>query len=428
MQEKKLNSTLSLTADEMRHYGYKVVDLLVNHFVHLPNKKPVAINSKSQSGDILGESPPSHGTNPEDVLQFVMKNVLSNGDFLQHQKFYSYCPSPSNFISTMADSLATGFNVFSGAWVTSPGATNVEVVCVNWLLEMFGLPIKEGGGLFTSGGSMANMTGIVTARDVKCGDSTAIGVLYISDQAHSSVPKAAKVIGLKDHQIVVIPTNSDYTMNVVSLMLAIKRDKIDGRLPFCVVATAGTTNTGAVDSLDLIAEVCADNDLWFHVDAAYGGAAILSDKKHKFKGIEFADSIAVDPHKWLFQPYEIGCLLIREHKLLASVFSVSPDYLRDISVNTGEINFSNRGIQLTRQFRALKFYMSIKTFGLDSFRSAINSGISLAESVEEYLENRLSWEIMSKAELAVINFRVNPFELNFEERELDDLNQYVSKK
>lgn len=427
MAESKNNSTLEMSSEEMRAYGYKIVDLLVNHLEGLPNKKPVAVANKGELDLLLEETIPEEGTDAGQVVDFIMEKVMSDGDLLQHPKFYSYCPSPSNFISTMADTLATGFNVFSGAWVTSPGATDLEVICINWLLKIFGLPIKEGGGFFTSGGSMANMTGIIAARNVKCGENTSQAIVYMSEQAHSSNAKAARIIGLRNDQIRIIPVNEDFTIDCRLLLETIITDKEDGKFPFCIVATAGTTNTGSVDDLEKIVEICEKENLWLHVDGAYGGAAILSHKKQKLKGIEKADSITVDPHKWFFQPYEIGCVLIRNHTWLSNTFSVSPEYLRGFKTEKGEINFSEQGMQLTRRFRALKFYMSLKTFGLGSFRAAINKGIDLAEETELYLRKKPNWEIISDAELAVINYRYNPIEVVLTAVELDELNQYISK-
>jgi aromatic-L-amino-acid decarboxylase len=428
MKDNKLNPTLSMTAEEMKAYGYKIVDLLVEHVEELPNKKPVAIATRHEMDGLLEEEFSEDSTPANEVVDVVMENVLSNCDLLTHPKFYSYCPSPSNFISTMADTLATGFNIFSGAWITSPGATDLEIICINWLLKIFGLPVKDGGGFFTSGGSMANMTGVVTARNVKCGDNTSNAVLYMSAQAHSSNSKAAKIVGLREDQVRVIPTENDFTINIEALSMAIKEDKKEGRFPFCVVATAGTTNTGSVDDLSLIADLCDEEQLWMHVDGAYGGAAILSRNANKLKGIERANSIAVDPHKWFFQPYEIGCVLIRKHEWLSSTFSVSPEYLRDMKGDAGEVNFSDQGIQLTRRFRALKFYMSLKTFGLASFRAAINSGIDLAETTESLLNKNPNWEIISHAELAVINYRYNPINKDLSAERLDELNQFISKQ
>ena len=218
-------------------------------------------------------------------------------------------------------------------------------------------------------------------------------------------------------------------MSLNKLKNVIAKDKLEGYQPFCVVASAGTTNTGTVDPLEEIAAICSKENLWMHVDGAYGGAAILSDRgKNYLKGIEKADSLTVDPHKWFFQPYEIGCLLVKNHKWLSKTFSEKPVYLRDIEGNESEINFYDHGIQLTRGFRALKLYMSIKTFGLNAFKEAVQSGISLTENVEELLRKSPKWEVVSPATLAIINFRYNPIKHDLTEKELDKINQYISKK
>ena len=178
-----------------------------------------------------------------------------------------------------------------------------------------------------------------------------------------------------------------------------------------------------------LAKICKKEDLWFHIDGAYGAAAILSPKgKKALKGMEKADSLTIDPHKWLFQPYEMGCLLVRNHRHLSHTFTEKPEYLRDIEGNTSEINFYDLGIQLTRRFRALKFYMSIKTFGLDAFRKAVDYNIWLADQVEELLRGSSQWEVVHPATLAIINFRYNPIEKEFTADELDSINQFISEK
>ncbi len=423
------NPKLELSKKAMKAYGYKVVDAIVDHFENLPNKSPVFNASREEMDAVFLENAPEEGKDPQEVLDFVVNKVLTETDFLAHPKAYSFVPGPSNYISVMADALATGYNIFSGGWANGPAAAELEIVTINWLLKLFKLPSKRGGGIFTSGGSMANLTAIVTARRIKCGDDYSNAVIYMSDQAHSSNIKAVRTVGFKKEQVRIIPTDAEFKFSINKLKNQIAKDKLEGLKPLCVIASAGTTNTGTVDPLTRIAEICKKEDLWFHVDAAYGGAAILSKNANiHLKGISKADSITVDPHKWFFQPYEMGCLLVRNYRWLSKTFTAKPEYLKDIEGNTSEINFYDHGIQLTRRFRALKFYMSLKTFGLASFREAIDYNIELAEKTETYLRNSPEWEIVSPAHLAILNFRFHPIGKNFSEKKLDEINQRISQE
>ena len=424
-----LKTPLTLSKEEMQEYGYKVVDLLVSHFDNLDTEKLVSLADRKQMDALLQEPIPNEATPQDEVLNHVVNNVLSHTDLLTHPRFYSFVPSPSNYVSVMADTLASGFNIFSGGWSNSPAAAELEIVTMNWLLEIFKFPITKGGGIFTSGGSMANLTALTTARRIKCGSDYSKAIIYLSDQAHSSNIKAIRILGFKKRQVRVIPTDGEFKISLNKLKNVIAKDKIEGYIPFCMIASAGTTNTGTVDPLEEMAEICTSENLWFHIDGAYGGAAILSKKgKTLLKGIEKADSLTIDPHKWLFQPYEIGCLLVKDHKWLSKTFSEKPVYLRDIEGNESEINFYDHGIQLTRRFRALKFYMSVKTFGLNAFKEAVEYSISLTEELESLLRKSPKWEVVSPATLAIINFRYNPMRHRLSESELDKLNQYISKR
>lgn len=423
------NLPLTLPKEEMRKYAYKVVDVLIDHFDNIKKQKVTCLADRKLMESKLDESIPLESSDHNEVLDHVLENVFTHIDLPTHPKFYSFVPSPSNFISVMADTLANGFNVFSGAWFASPAAAQLEITTINWLLEMFMFPTKKGGGIFTSGGSMANLTALAAARRIKCGENFSKAIIYLSDQAHSSNIKAIRVLGFKSSQIRIIPTDLEFKISLNKLKNEIAKDKLEGLQPFCILATAGTTNTGTVDPLNKIAKICKNENLWFHIDGAYGAAAILSKKgAEELRGIEKADSLTVDPHKWFFQPYEIGCLLMKDHKHLSATFSETPEYLRDIEGNETEINFYDHGIQLSRRFRALKFYMSIKTYGLNAFKSAVANSIDVTEEFEEKMRNSACWEIVSPATLAVINYRYNPIKLKLSEKELDKINQYISKR
>jgi aromatic-L-amino-acid decarboxylase len=424
-----MNSPFEMTKEEMTSYGYKIVDQIVNHFTEVEHKKPVNKASRKEMDTIFLSEAPDEATSADDVLDFVMKNVMPNSIIISHPKSFSFVPGPSNFISAMSDSLATGFNIFSGGWNIAPAAAELEIVTLNWILKIFNFPVEKGGGIFTSGGSMANLTALTTARRVKCGEDFSKAIIYLSDQAHSSNIKAIRVLGFKREQIRIIPTDIEFRISINKLKNEIARDRLKGNEPFCIIATAGTTNTGTVDPLDAIADICEKENLWFHIDGAYGAAAMLSKKGNRaLKGIERADSLTVDPHKWFFQPYEIGCLIVKDKSWLSGTFSEKPEYLRDIEGNESEINFYDYGIQLTRRFRALKFYMSIKTYGLNAFKKAVTYNIDLAEETEDLLRKSSNWEIVSQATLAIINFRYNPIHLELPEDKLDKLNQEISSR
>ncbi|WP_194852361.1 pyridoxal phosphate-dependent decarboxylase family protein [Nonlabens antarcticus] len=420
---------LELSKAEMKKLGYQAIDEIVEHFDTQHNKPPVARGSRKDMDKMFAAEAPEDPMDASDVLQFVIDKVMSNSNIVSHPKSYSFVPGPSNYVSVVADTLATGFNVFSGGWVASPAAAELEIVTINWLLKLFNFPAKRGGGIFTSGGSMANLTAIVTARRIKCGEDFSKAVIYLSDQAHSSNIKAIRILGFKREQIRLIPTDLEFKMSLNKLKNAIAKDSLEGLQPFMVIASSGTTNTGTVDPLMELSAICKSENLWFHIDGAYGGAAILAKNgKQLLKGIDKADSITVDPHKWFFQPYEMGCLLVRNSAWLKDTFTETPEYLRDVEGNESEINFYDHGVQLTRRFRALKLYMSVKTFGMAAFRKAIDYNIKIAEDAEALFRKSAKWEVISPATLAIINFRYHPIDRNLSEPELDALNQKISER
>ena len=423
-----LNPTLQMSRDEMRALGYRVIDTLVEHFATLADQPCMSHASRHEMDWLLQEGLPEHGLPVGEVLDRVEKTVLANSARLNHPRWFSFVPGTNNFVSTMADALATGFDIFSGAWVSSPGAAELEIVTTNWLLGLFGLPVREGGGTFVSGGSMANLTGLAAARKVKLDNQMDGARLYFSDQAHSSVDRAALVLGFAPEHIRKLPSDEAFRLPMAALREAVEADLAAGLRPFCVVANAGSTNTGSVDPLRDIALLCQQKGLWMHVDAAYGGGAIMTrEGKGALTGIELADSITVDPHKWFFQPYEIGCILVRDYRWLAGTFRLQPEYLRDLSGASEEINFYDFGIQLTRRFRALKFYMSLKTFGLASFREAVRASLDLAEKTGHRLDQAPNWELVTPPSLAIVNFRYRPRDVALSEPQLDALNQAISK-
>jgi glutamate/tyrosine decarboxylase-like PLP-dependent enzyme len=252
---------------------------------------------------------------------------------------------------------------------------------------------------------MANLTAIVAARHAKLDDRIEGAVVYFSDQTHSSVERAFRVAGFLPDQLRKIPSDSQFRLPVEELERHIAKDRAAGLRPFAIVANAGTTNTGAIDPLPEIGGLCAANQMWMHVDGAYGAAAALCDRgKALLKGLELADSLSLDPHKWLFQSLECGCVLLRDSAILKSTYRIMPEYLIDVHRNVAEVNPCDYGIQLTRSFRALKLWMSIQYFGLDAFRAAMERGFYLSEFAEKKLRAMPGSEIVTPAQMGIVTF------------------------
>jgi aromatic-L-amino-acid/L-tryptophan decarboxylase len=398
-------SKLELTSEEMRDLGYRIVDQLVEHFEALASKPVMRVSPRAELEAELRGPLPEMPTPVEVLLDQLRGAVWPNIGNVQHPRFFAFIPSPSNFVSVMADALAAGFNPFAGNWLEGSGPAQIELVTIDWLREMCGLP-ETAGGLFVSGGSMANLTALAAARRVTLDERCDDAVVYFSDQTHNSIEKALRVLGFARGQIRALPSDENFRLQVDSLRRAVSEDRAGGKRPFCVIANAGTTNTGAVDPLNQLADLCELENLWLHVDGAYGAAACLSERGRRLlAGIERADSLSLDPHKWLFQPFEIGCVLARDARLLKKSFHTMAGILEDTKrAEDEEINYYDYGVQLTRGFRALKLWLSIKTFGAAAFREAINRGFEMAEFAESLLRQSDCWRIISPATFGIVTF------------------------
>jgi glutamate/tyrosine decarboxylase-like PLP-dependent enzyme len=389
----------------MRELGYRVVDILVNHFETLRDQRPTATGSRTDLEERFREPLPEQGSDPKAVLDSVVEHAFGNAMLVNHPRCFAYVPSPGNFVATMADTLASGFNPFVGTWFAGSGPAEIELVTVDWLREICGLP-ESAGGLTVSGGSMANLTGLAVARHARLDGGMSGARVYFSDQTHSSVERALRVLGFTREQLRKLPCDRSFRLPLEELTRAVAADRAAGFRPFCVVANAGTTNTGAVDRFPELAAFCRQEELWLHADGAFGAASLIcEDGRAALRGIEEVDSLSIDPHKWLFQPFEIGCALVRDRLLLRDAFRIMPAYLRDAHRLKEEINFCDHGVQLTRNFRALKLWMSLKVFGAAAFRDAVTRGFRLAELAETKLREAGCWEIVSPAQMAIVAFR-----------------------
>lgn len=418
---------LDLDAETLRRIGYSLVDRFVEHRETLDQKPAAAPSDAAELVAAFAEPMPRRARDIESVLARVFDEILPHTAHTQHPRFFGFVPSPSNPVSVLADFITSGWNVFAGTWYGGACALALERTVIDWMSTLCGLP-RTAGGILVSGGSVANLTALAAARVARFGthDMTGAGhasrasnvkgageaVVYSGEQTHSAVTRALRVLGFADDQIRVVPTDDEFRLDPASLESAIEADRDAGRAPFALVANAGTTNTGAVDPLDALADLARQQGLWFHVDGAYGAPARLTERGIELlAGLERADSIALDPHKWLFQPFEIGCVLMRDGRHLEQAFAVHPEYLRDVP--RAVVNTADQGIQLTRSFRALKLWLTFQVFGSDAIASAIDRGIDLAETAESMLEATGAWSIVTPASLGIVTFR-------FTEAELDD--------
>jgi aromatic-L-amino-acid/L-tryptophan decarboxylase len=409
---------LTLEPEVARRLGHRAVEALTERLLLLPDLPVAEPAGRDEMEARLREPLPEDGCDPEQLLETVLRDVLAPGLRIDHPRFFGFVPGPSNPVGVLADALVAGFGTFAGAWLGSPGAAMVESVVLDWLRDVCRLP-QTTEGLFVSGGSAANLTALAVALDERAGSERARATVYVSDEAHSSVDRALGVTGVR--RVRVLPSDRDQRLVPAHVAAAVAADRAAGWLPTCVVATAGTTGTGAVDPLADLRSVCDEHGLWLHVDGAYGAAAMLTPRgRAQLRGLELADSVTLDPHKWLFQPLDAGCLLVRDGAALERTFSISRPFLRDAAPATAEINFGDRGIELTRRFRALKLWMSLKVYGAAAFRAAVDHGLALAEHAERRLANDPGWEVMTPAQLGIVTFRVR--RTGASPRELDALN------
>jgi len=392
---------LSLPPEELRRLGYRVVDLVVEHHAALRDLPPVVPGDRAALDARLREPPPAAPGDLDAALDTAATVVLGHMQHGDHPRYFARVPGPSSPVGVLADALASGMNVIATSWGGGSGPTALELVVLDWLVELLGLPAGTEGVLL-SGGSVSSLTALATARTTRLGGHDPDAVVYCSEQTHASLPRALRVLGFADDRVRVLPTGAALRLDARAVAAAIAADRAAGLRPFCLIATAGTTNTGAVDPLPALADLAAAEGLWLHVDGAYGApAALTPEGRALLEGMERADSLAVDPHKWLFAPYEIGALLVREPGALERTFAMEPEYLRD---STGDVNLRDRGPQLTRTTRALKLWLTIKAFGVDAIRAGIARGIELAERAEANLRATPGWEIVTPARLGIVTF------------------------
>ena len=419
-------SELEMGRQEMLDSAMEAARIVVDRIVDLPGDAAWKGASRGALEELLREPPPEEGRPLSGVMERAARDVLAMAGRVDHPRFFAFVPSSPTWPGVLADFMSAGFNIFQGTWLGSSGPSQLELVVTDWIREWLGYP-ETGGGLFTSGGSAASLDALVAAREAA--GAPPRPAVYMSDQSHSALERAARIVGVRPDGIRKVPTDEGFRLSVDALTRMVDEDVADGWAPIAVCANAGTTNTGSVDPLDALADFCAERGIWLHADGAYGGMAVLTERgKALLKGLDRADSITLDAHKWLFQPFEAGCLMVRDVRRLEQAFSVQPEYLQDTEWGLEHINFGDRGLQLTRSFRALKVWMSVQTFGMAAFRRSIAKGMELADEAARYVDASPTLQMLSPASLGVVCFRANPSQASLDEAEIEALNVRVQSR
>ena len=427
--------TWEWSAEEIRRFGYRVVDEITEHLTRLPTSPVFRPFPPDLAERYLNEPPPTEGAPAEDILTAFKEDIepypFGNG----HPRFFGWVNSPPAVIGVFADALAAAMNPSCAGG--NHAAIYVERQVLDWFKQIVGFS-RDSMGLLVSGGSMAALTALAVARHAKCGfDIRSKGlqfsprrlVFYKTSEGHGCNQKAIEVLGIGSENLRIITHDSAFKMIPAELDRVIERDLREGNVPVAVIASVGTVNTGAIDPVEEIADICARRNVWLHVDGAYGAPAILSTKYGPALGaLKRADSLAVDPHKWLYVPVEAGLVLVKDAELMRSAFSLVPPYLRTDGSTSGVGGlpwFSEYGFQQTRAFRALKVWMALKHHGLSGYRRAIDADITLAEYLAKSIDASPDLELCRPQSLSIVCFRFAPARLKQNPQALESLNKTI---
>lgn len=414
------NALGDMSPAEFRAAAHRVADLVADYLERLESYPVVPDIAPGDVRDRLPAAPPTEPEPLDTILADYARLIEPNVTHWQHPGFMAYFPSVAAAPGILGEWLATGLNSNVMFWKNAPAPTELEEVVVDWLRQMLGLP-EVFDGMFTDTASVSSLLALVAARHVVEGlDSREQGLagrpgvrrlrLYASTEAHSSIEKAAIVTGIGRAGLRRIPTDDAFRLRPEALAQAIGEDRAQGWLPFCVVGTLGTTSSTSIDPADALAEICARERLWLHIDAAYGGAAALvPEYRSLFTGWERADSIVFNPHKWMFTPFDASLLLFRRPAVFRDTFSLVPDYLRGSQIERAR-NYNEYGIQLGRRFRALKLWMMIRCFGTAGFAARIGEHCRLARELASWIEADGDWELLAPVPLSTVCFRWRPAE------------------
>ncbi len=436
MKESELEETLDPEDwDSMRMLGHRMVDDMVD-YIKMVRERPVWQHAAEDVKSHFCQPLPQDPQAPEEIYAEFCNFVLPYPVGNIHPRFWGWVFGTGTVFGAFAELLAASMNTNTGG-IDYHSANYVEKQVIEWFKEILGFP-DSASGVLTSGCSAANLIGLAVARNMGAGFDLRKGgigaatkklVLYASQEVHSSVPKAVELLGLGNDSLRLIRVNDAFQIDVQALKAAIERDRADGHQPICVIGAAGTVNTGAVDDLNALAQICHDYDLWLHVDGAFGAWAVLAPgARNLVKGMERADSLAFDLHKWMYMPYEIACVLIRQEEYHRGTFSLTPHYLSHgedkRGMTGGDLTwFSDYGFQLSRGFRALKAWMSIKEHGIRKYERMIQQNIDQTHYLEDLIDASPELELMAPVVLNVVCFRFIREGMN--DKALDRLNRQI---
>jgi aromatic-L-amino-acid decarboxylase len=404
--------SLEISPDEFRHLAEKVTQLTADYLREL-DSRPIFPSTSGEQSQRLFHTPLSEEGIGEEALT-PLQQVITHSR-AQNARFFGYVLGSGEPVAAVADLLASVLNQNVTAWRSGPAAVTIERTVVGWLAQAIGCPGFRGS--LTGGGSSANLMALAMAREAKIpANETGLRsapqvVVYASEEVHMSIPKSIALLGIGRKNLKLIPTDHDFRLIPAELELAIEQDKKEGKIPIAVIASAGTVNTGAIDPLPEIAAIARRHSLWMHIDGAYGTLAAIASPG-KFASIELADSLSLDPHKWLYQPLDCGCLLYRDVNAAHAAFALTGEYAKTLTNDPVEgFAFFEESLELSRRFRALRLWISLRYHGLKAFRAAIQKDLDLAQRLASAIANQPKLELMAPVELSAICFRhvgVNP--------------------
>lgn len=417
---------LEISSSQFRSLAERMAQLAADYLEHVDSLPIAPAISGENSVRLFDAALPEQGIGEaafDDLPEVLRASRAPNG------RFFGYVLGSGDPVAATADLMASILNQNVTAWRSGPAAVMIEKTVIHWLSQAIGCP--EFRGYLTGGGSAANLMGLAMAREALSPANergvTAGSVVYASQEVHMSIPKSVALLGLGRDNLRLIPTDPSLRMDTAQLERQIANDKSSGRIPLAVVASAGTVNTGAIDPLAKIAEMAHRNGAWFHIDGAYGALAAIAERG-KFDGMELADSISLDPHKWLYQPLDCGCLLYRSSEAAQKAFSHSGDYTRALSADPIEgFAFFEESLELSRRFRALKLWLSLRYHGLAAFRESIQKDLAHARRLSEAIKAEPRLELIGHGELSAVCFRYSGA-TDTSETALNQLNAAILKR